>query len=187
MSLDILNLEELSTPETNQTEDAQKNETKHHGLHASTVILTVILISTAALFIFLGVTNYKSCSDDPKIHIWLITVGLTLFLERTLTVNHEIVRIKHNHNLPDRKQDTKEPNQELISRRKKLSSSPLIRDFLWLFIIVLSGIGFVWLLLMPDDSVCDLMFYTFFVFCSVVILVSSILFCCICTNCCQKN
>ncbi|CAR98359.1 Protein CBG26221 [Caenorhabditis briggsae] len=122
MSLNVLDLEELHTPET-RTEECEVKK----GKNGNGFICRVFLI--------LGLLNYKKCSPVPRIRIWMILVGALLCLERGIAIRRLISKSIFD------KEDIELSDHEACFRRetkrKQLKSRPVSQDFIWLLLVVL--------------------------------------------------
>ncbi|UMM26225.1 hypothetical protein L5515_010020 [Caenorhabditis briggsae] len=75
MSLNVLDLEELHTPETRTEECEVKKGKNGNGFTLRSYFVTFVAFQFAVLFLILGLLNYKKCSPVPRIRIWMILTG----------------------------------------------------------------------------------------------------------------
>ncbi|UMM26258.1 hypothetical protein L5515_010039 [Caenorhabditis briggsae] len=171
MSLETLNSKSSRIIEFEEEENIEKQNERFSTTNS---IFTAISCFIATLFIFLGVTEYKTCSEEKFIRIWLTTVGILLFFERIFSVSHELARLRYNSDsvvLMDAIETKK-----LTKKREKFNRRPLLPDLIWLLIVVLSVIGLVWLCIMQYGSSCDdLIFYSTSSFCVIILVVATVL------------
>ncbi|CCW45981.1 Small integral membrane protein [Caenorhabditis elegans] len=134
MPSDILDLETLHTPEVK--ENAIETSRKSRKMFSFIFILTTfLLLFSATTFLILGFTNYKSCSVEPRIHIWMIFVGVLLISERIIAIRSQLARINF------RRKRFEYMNQEQWlawkTEKRRLNSRPLSQGFLWLMLVLL--------------------------------------------------
>ncbi|EFP03926.1 hypothetical protein CRE_28731 [Caenorhabditis remanei] len=132
------NLEELHIVEA-EDQDLEKNSTKVEKFPISTIIFTVIILFIAALFLFLGVTDYKTCPEDPRIYIWLNIVAILLFLERIISVTHVYTKVWFNNNCPEPTGMLvdKSVMKKWMKKHDQLNRRPLFPDLIWLVMVFL--------------------------------------------------
>ncbi|PIC31234.1 hypothetical protein B9Z55_012000 [Caenorhabditis nigoni] len=186
MSLNVLDLEELHTPETRTEECEVKERNKGNGFTFRSYFVTFVAFQFAVLFLILGLTNYKKCSAVPRIRIWMILVGALLCLERGIAIRRLISKSIFD------KEDVELSDHEACYRRetkrRQLKSRPVSQDFIWLLLVVLSMLSLTWLLNKPNSGSCDdIVFISVMLFSGIILLSCflAVFYVCICF-CCRK-
>ena len=150
MSLNAIDLEALHTPETRNEdfENLKQREygfcecffstgTNHDSISFSAILyifITFVAIQFASLFLILGLSDYKTCSADSRVRIWMMLVGALLILERGIAIRRQIANTNF-HNYKFQFLENEDWKHEM--QRKKLKSRPVSQDFIWLLLVVL--------------------------------------------------
>ncbi|EFP03927.1 hypothetical protein CRE_28803 [Caenorhabditis remanei] len=133
MSLNAIDLEALHTPET-RNEDFENLKQREYGFSFLYIFITFVAIQFASLFLILGLSDYKTCSADSRVRIWMMLVGALLLLERGIAIRRQIARTNF-HNYKFQSLENEDWKHEM--QRKKLKSRPVSQDFIWLLLVVL--------------------------------------------------